>query len=92
MTQVTIAALAYIATQVGRKHRPVACNLEGPLLKLLPPINCLDQVRFALSSSPVFSRSDLVTDSETFYNSIIDLLEDPEEQAEVRLLLGWWNK
>ncbi|KAH6866052.1 hypothetical protein BKA70DRAFT_1135013 [Coprinopsis sp. MPI-PUGE-AT-0042] len=64
MTQVTIASLAYVATQL----------------------------RFALCSSATFSRSDSVTDSETFYNSMIDLLEDPEEQAEVRLLLAWWNR
>jgi hypothetical protein len=29
------------------------------------------------------------TDSETFYNSILDLLEDPEERAEVDALLQW---
>ncbi|TFK17107.1 hypothetical protein FA15DRAFT_683610 [Coprinopsis marcescibilis] len=50
------------------------------------------QVRFALSSSPVFSRTDLVTDSEYFYNSVVELLEDPEEQAEVRQLLAWWDR
>ncbi|KAH6910439.1 hypothetical protein BKA70DRAFT_1424106 [Coprinopsis sp. MPI-PUGE-AT-0042] len=32
------------------------------------------------------------TDSETFYNSVLDLLEDPEEQDEVQELLSWWNK
>ncbi|KAH6909500.1 hypothetical protein BKA70DRAFT_1102424 [Coprinopsis sp. MPI-PUGE-AT-0042] len=50
------------------------------------------QVRFSLSSSPVFSRSDLVTDSESFYALVITLLEDPEEQDEVRLLLAWWDR
>jgi hypothetical protein len=50
------------------------------------------QVRFALSSSPTFSRTDRITDSEFFYASIIDLLEDPEEQAEVRQLLAWWDR
>ncbi|KAH6883712.1 hypothetical protein BKA70DRAFT_1446712 [Coprinopsis sp. MPI-PUGE-AT-0042] len=50
------------------------------------------QVRFALTSTSIFSRADTETDSETFYNSVLDLLEDPEEQDEVCDLLGWWNK
>ena len=41
---------------------------------------------------PVFSRTDLITDSEAFYASIITLLEDPEEKNEVRILLGWWDE
>ncbi|KAF8835202.1 hypothetical protein BDN67DRAFT_913464 [Paxillus ammoniavirescens] len=40
----------------------------------------------------VFSHTDLVTDSERFYNSIIDLLNDPDEQDEVHQLLTWWNR
>jgi len=50
------------------------------------------QARFALSSSPVFSRSDTVTDSEGFYNSVLQLLEEPDEQEEVQDLLMWWNR
>ncbi|TEB31765.1 hypothetical protein FA13DRAFT_1613262, partial [Coprinellus micaceus] len=50
------------------------------------------QVRFALSSAGVFSRTDCETDSETFYTSILELLEDPEEQDEVRPLMLWWNQ
>jgi hypothetical protein len=52
----------------------------------------LSQVRFALSSSPVFSRTDLATDSERFYNSVLDLFEDPDEQEEVNELIFWWNR
>ncbi|KAG1863295.1 hypothetical protein C8R48DRAFT_602829 [Suillus tomentosus] len=63
MNSVTIASMAYIATQI----------------------------RFALSSSSVFSRTDTVTDSETFYHSLLDLLEDPDESKEVDELLVWWN-
>jgi hypothetical protein len=37
-------------------------------------------------------RSDTVTDSERFYTSILDLLEDPEENVEVNDLLLWWNR
>ncbi|KAG1839572.1 hypothetical protein DFJ58DRAFT_733296 [Suillus subalutaceus] len=64
MNSVTIASMAYIATQV----------------------------RFTLSSSSVFSRTDTVTDSEMFYHSLLDLLEDPEECKEVDELLTWWNR
>lgn len=50
------------------------------------------QVRFALCSSSTFSRTDVATDSETFYTSILSLLEDPEEKEEVVALLSWWNR
>ncbi|KAG1874035.1 hypothetical protein C8R48DRAFT_769424 [Suillus tomentosus] len=50
------------------------------------------QVRFALTSSSVFSRTDTTTDSETFYHSLLDLLEDPDESKEVDELLMWWNR
>ena len=39
----------------------------------------------------MFSRTDTVTDSEYFYNLVIELLEDPEERVEVDDLLKWWN-
>ncbi|KAG2141304.1 hypothetical protein DEU56DRAFT_734239 [Suillus clintonianus] len=64
MISVTVASIAYIATQV----------------------------RFALSSSSVFSRTDTTTDSEMFYHSLLDLLEDTEESLEVDELLTWWNR
>jgi hypothetical protein len=50
------------------------------------------QVRFALSSSSVFSRTDTVTDSENFYHSILDLLEDPDEIEKVTDLMTWWTR
>jgi hypothetical protein len=50
------------------------------------------QVRFTLSSSPVFSRTDTVTDSERFYSTVLDLFEDVEEQEEVNELQTWWNR
>ena len=40
----------------------------------------------------VFSHSDLVTDSEQFYNSILKLLQDQNESEEVDLLFLWWNR
>jgi hypothetical protein len=50
------------------------------------------QARFALSSSAVFSRADTITGAEPFYNSVLDLLEDVDEQEEVQNLLLWWNQ
>lgn len=55
------------------------------------PFHLNPQVRFALSSSSVFSRTDSTTDSERFYESILELLEDIDEQQEVNDLLKWWN-
>ncbi|KAF7969512.1 hypothetical protein HWV62_26993 [Athelia sp. TMB] len=49
------------------------------------------QVRFALCSASTFARTDTVTDSERFYLSILELLEDPEEVKEVKELLSWWD-
>ena len=43
-------------------------------------------------STQTFSRMDLVTDSERFYNSVLELLEDPDEKDEVDQLMGWWNR
>ena len=40
----------------------------------------------------VFSWTDLVMDSERFYNSILELLDDPEEIEEVNQLMVWWNQ
>ncbi|KAG0701182.1 hypothetical protein DFH29DRAFT_982831 [Suillus ampliporus] len=50
------------------------------------------QVRFSLSSLSVFSRTNTVTDSENFYHSILDLLEDPDESQEVVDLMMWWTR
>jgi hypothetical protein len=40
----------------------------------------------------VFSRTDTVTDSERFYNSVLEYFEDVDEQEEVAELLIWWNR
>ncbi|KAG2081961.1 hypothetical protein BD769DRAFT_1633495 [Suillus cothurnatus] len=50
------------------------------------------QIRFMLTSSPVFSCTDTVTDSERFYNSVLDIFEDPDEKQEVDDLTVWWNR
>lgn len=82
MTSVTIPSLAYVATQV----RILAHNRQS-----FQVLREHLQVRFALSSSPVFSRNDKVTDSERFYRSIVEFLEEPSEKEEVSALLKWWN-
>jgi hypothetical protein len=81
MTRVTTASLAYVATQV----RPVL-----GLNQVHPPLN-IRQLRFALSSSSVFCRTDTSTDSERFYESVLDFLDHPEEKDDIRDLLNWWN-
>ena len=45
-----------------------------------------------MTLAQVFSRTDLVTDSERFYNSILELLDDVEEKEEVDQLMTWWNR
>ncbi|EGN96502.1 hypothetical protein SERLA73DRAFT_124366 [Serpula lacrymans var. lacrymans S7.3] len=49
------------------------------------------QVRFALSSQAIFSRTDITSDSEGFFNSVMDLFEDPDEIEDVNSLLAWWD-
>lgn len=40
---------------------------------------------------PRFSPDLTVTDSERFYSSVLQLLEEPDEQEEAQGLLMWWN-
>ena len=35
---------------------------------------------------------DVTTDSERFYNSVLNLFEDIEEREEVADLIVWWNR
>ncbi|KAG6904345.1 hypothetical protein DXG01_010820, partial [Tephrocybe rancida] len=49
-------------------------------------------VRFALSSASTFSRTDIFTDSERFYHTVLATLHDPEELDDVNPLLEWWNR
>jgi hypothetical protein len=81
MRRVTKPSIAYTATQVCF---PVRVLVESTLN--------LAQVRFSLTSAQVFSRTDLATDSERFYNSILELLDDIDEKDEVEQLLTWWNR
>ncbi|KIJ07713.1 hypothetical protein PAXINDRAFT_19119 [Paxillus involutus ATCC 200175] len=50
------------------------------------------QARFALDSAQVFSRMGLITDSKHFYNSILELVEDPDKRDKVEQLMVWWNR
>jgi hypothetical protein len=49
------------------------------------------QARFALSSSSVFCRSDTSTDSERFYDTVLEFLDHLDEKDDVNDLLLWWN-
>ncbi|KAG1763130.1 hypothetical protein EV702DRAFT_1182816 [Suillus placidus] len=49
------------------------------------------QVWLSSSSSSVFSHTDTVMDSNNSYHSILDLLEDPDENEEVADLMMWWT-
>lgn len=40
----------------------------------------------------MFSRTDTITDSERFYNSLLEFLDDVDEKEEVAKLLIWWNR
>ena len=43
-------------------------------------------------SSPVFSHTDTITDSERFYSTLLELFADSDEKQEVDELLVWWNR
>ena len=49
------------------------------------------KARFALSSSSIFSKSNIITDSERFYYSLLKLLENPNATKKVDSLVAWWN-
>jgi hypothetical protein len=87
MTRVTPASIAYIATQVSSDIHSARLVFPCAFSAIR-----LWQTRFALSSSSVFSRTDTITDSERFCNSILELFDDVEEKAEVEDLLVWWNR
>ena len=82
MTRVTLPSVVYISTQVHVHHHRITFLIHWYWF----------QIRFSLMSSPVFSRTDMVTDSEQFYNSLLELFEDPDEKQEVDELLVWWNR
>lgn len=84
MSHVTPAALAYVFTQVSVSPPSGSYRSKSGIQT--------SQVRFALSSTSIFSRTDRETDSKTFYTSVLELLEDPEEQDEVKPLMLWWNQ
>lgn len=79
MTRVTAASLAYLATQVNHSASSDQVYTDA-----------WSQARFALTSSPTFTRTDTVKDSHRFYTTLLDVLEDPEEKTEVDELFVWW--
>jgi len=88
MMCVAPASIAYIATQVCIiLFFEVLDSYESSTLR--PPHS---QAQFALSLSAVFSRTDIVTNSQRFYDSILNLFKDVEEREEVEDLIDWWNQ
>jgi len=79
MTAVTPALIAYITMQVSGS---LFCKEKS---------NSPLKVRFALSSSSCFSRTDHITDSENFYLSLLDVLDDKDKNENVSDLVHWWN-
>ncbi|KAH6913099.1 hypothetical protein BKA70DRAFT_1369812 [Coprinopsis sp. MPI-PUGE-AT-0042] len=76
-----------------RATRSSNSRLHGMKSVTIPSIAYIStQVRFALTTAQTFCRNDHSTDSERFYNSIIKLLEDPEELVKVKQLLVWWDR
>ena len=61
------------------------------LSALRVPLIWLEQVHFALSAAEVFMWSNTEVDSLGFYKSILDFLDDPEEEEEVNSLVHFWN-
>lgn len=82
MTCTTSGSIAYIATQV--------CTVSPHCYYHSSPF--VLKVQFALCSASIFAHMDKTTDSEQFYHSIIELLNDPEEAKEVYELLAWWDR
>ncbi|KAG6903668.1 hypothetical protein DXG01_015865, partial [Tephrocybe rancida] len=50
------------------------------------------QVTFSLCSSSIFSQTDNVSNSEQFYNSVLETFMDLDNSDEVAKLLNWWNR
>ncbi|KAG1891539.1 uncharacterized protein F5891DRAFT_964425, partial [Suillus fuscotomentosus] len=82
------------ATRSGNAYlHGMKCVTQGSLAYIATQARTFDCTCFlSLISSSVFSRTDTVTDSENFYHSILDLLEDPDESEEVADLMTWWTR
>ncbi|KAJ3494462.1 hypothetical protein NMY22_g20071 [Coprinellus aureogranulatus] len=89
----TSPSSVYSKDGVTKSTKSSNARIHGMTSVTIPSIAYIaTQIRFALSSGSVFSRTDKATDSEFFYNLIIEVLEDPDEYVEVVELLRWWNQ
>ncbi|KAF8222693.1 hypothetical protein L208DRAFT_1320908, partial [Tricholoma matsutake] len=66
-------------------------HIHGMMQVTTGSLAYVTQLRFALSSSSVFCRSNTSMDSERFDESILELLDHPDERDDVGDLLNWWN-
>ncbi|KAH6911188.1 hypothetical protein BKA70DRAFT_1220223 [Coprinopsis sp. MPI-PUGE-AT-0042] len=90
---IPIAAHSMLCVSRGSRNPSGNARIHGMTSVTIPSLAYVaTQVRFALSSSPVFSKTDLITDSETFYTSVIETFYHPGEKEEVDRLLEWWNR
>jgi hypothetical protein len=93
MEKVTIPSIPYIATQVGKLSRPSPSVAEF-CTNLHSSLEFIVTSRFdspsCLRPSFLIPTSSLIPSF--FYNLIINLLEDPDEEVETAELLKWWNQ
>jgi len=99
MSSILVSAYKHVFTSpssvnnVSKARRSGNAKIHG--MKRVTPASIAyiaTQVRFALTSSAVFSRTDTATDSECFYTSVLEYFDDADEQTEVDDLLAWWNQ
>ncbi|EGO30398.1 hypothetical protein SERLADRAFT_404583 [Serpula lacrymans var. lacrymans S7.9] len=84
-----IKAFKHIFTLLSSiNEEPKATRSENACIK---GMHAVTRASIAYMATQVFSPTYLTTDSEHFYNSILTLLDDPEECVEVKSLMNWWN-
>jgi hypothetical protein len=84
-SQVTPRSIAYTATQVCRHLHITPSVADWSLLKLV----------FALGSAREWKREHAGFHYPSFYNFIVDYLENPQDEAsqrDINELLKWWNQ
>ncbi|KAG1759765.1 hypothetical protein EDD22DRAFT_980929 [Suillus occidentalis] len=72
------------STKTPKPRAPEMARLHG--------MNCVTAASIAYIATQCSLELNTTTDSETFYHSLLDLFEDPDESKEVDELLTWWNR
>ncbi|KAG2005518.1 hypothetical protein CC2G_001918 [Coprinopsis cinerea AmutBmut pab1-1] len=76
-----------VATRAGNAKIHGMTSVNGPSLAYVAT-----QIRFALSSEGSFVRDGNGEELEDFYQSILEVFEDPYQQDDAKKLLSWWNQ